>query len=135
VIPRGIRLNNPGNIRHVLGVTWKGQSALQRDDQFVEFDDAVYGIRAIARIMHSYENEGIYTIAKAIDRWAPPNENNSVAYVAAVCHECGIGADDAVSLDSIMPQLIKAIIRHENGEMPYTADQIDQGISLAQEAL
>lgn len=128
---RGERNNNPGNIRYVAGVTWKGQSSTQTDPAFVQFTNPIYGIRAIVRVMHSYENDGVYTIRDAIDRWAPPNENNSQAYIAAVCKDCGVGATDVVSLDSIMPQLVTAIIQHENGQCVYTGDQITQGITLA----
>jgi hypothetical protein len=128
---RGERNNNPGNIRHVAGVTWQGQSATQTDAAFVQFDDPVYGIRAIARILLSYEREGIHTIEDAIDRWAPPNENNSAAYVKAVAEDCDISPDAMISLTSYLPCLIKGIIRHENGEQPYTDDQINRGIALA----
>jgi hypothetical protein len=134
MIPRGIRDNNPGNVRHVQGVTWQGQSAEQDDPAFVQFDDPVYGIRAIARIMHAYENQGIHTIGDAIDRWAPPNENNSEAYVEAVCTACSIGPDVAISLHDYLPGIIKAIIQHENGEQPYTDAQILKAIQLAGEA-
>jgi hypothetical protein len=128
---RGEMNSNPGNIRHVPGVVWQGQSLTQSDPSFVQFDDPVYGIRAIVRIMRSYEREGIHTVGDAIDRWAPPNENNSSAYVNDVCARCDIGATDPVSLDSIMPQLVSAIIFHENGQDIYTADQVSQGIALA----
>lgn len=131
---RGIRNNNPGNIRKVAGITWLGQGVPNgefTDPDFVQFTDPTYGIRAIVRIMRSYERQGLNTIGEAIDRWAPPNENNSAAYVNAVCQDCSLEADDIVDLNSIMPQLVKAIIRHENGSQPYTDDQINQGIALA----
>ena len=128
---RGERLNNPGNIRHVPDTDWQGQTLEQPDPSFVQFTDPVYGIRAIARILHAYENQGIHTLAEAIDRWAPPNENNSAAYVSDVCARCGVGPDDVVSLHDILPQLIKAIIQHENGECIYSDTQIAQGIALA----
>jgi hypothetical protein len=128
---RGERNNNPGNVRHVHGVTWEGQSQSQMDDAFVQFDDPVYGIRAIVRIMRSYQKEGLSTIQGIINRWAPPNENNSQAYVAAVCSYCGVTQYDPVDFNTLMPMLVKAIIQHENGEMVYSDDQISKGISLA----
>jgi len=128
---RGERNLNPGNIRHVNGTKWVGSAPEQTDSAFVQFTDVKYGIRAIARILASYERQGIDTIGETIDRWAPPNENNSAAYVDAVCNACGINADQKVSLHQIMPQLIKAIIHHENGEQPYSDAQIAEGIALA----
>jgi hypothetical protein len=128
---RGERNNNPGNVRHVAGTVWQGQAATQTDDAFVQFIDPVFGIRAIVRIMKSYEHEGLQTIQSAIDRWAPPNENNSQAYVLAVCEYCDIAPSDVVDFTNIMPQLVKAIIWHENGECIYSDGQINQGIGLA----
>ena len=45
---RGLRNNNPGNIRHGSS-QWQGMSAEQPDNAFIKFDDPVYGIRAIAK--------------------------------------------------------------------------------------
>ena len=131
MMARGIRNYNPGNIRIVPGVNWVGEASVQTDPSFVVFKDPVYGIRAIVRIMRSYKRGGITTLAAAIDRWAPPNENNSQAYVGAVCAGCGVSADAVVDLDSIMPLLVKAIVLHENGVQPYSDAQINEGISLA----
>lgn len=128
---RGIRNNNPGNIRHVREVVWLGQSALQTDDSFVQFDMPVYGVRAIVRILRSYERKGIRTLREAISRWAPPNENDSDAYVSAVSAACHISPDDPLGLEPVMPALVKAIIRHENGELPYTDELIAKGIEIA----
>ena len=128
---RGERNNNPGNVRIVHGVTWVGQSDMQTDESFVQFKESAYGIRAIVRIMRAYKLEGLVTLSEVIDRWAPPNENNSEAYVTSVCTQCGLGPDDAVDFGAIMPQLVSAIIRHENGEMIYTPQQIADGIALA----
>jgi len=128
---RGIRNNNPGNIRHVSGVTWQGEAETQTDPAFVQFVDPVYGIRAIVRIMHSYQREGLKTVMEIINRWAPPNENNSTAYVAAVASSIGCRPTDPLNFDTVMPLLVEAIILHENGSQPYTEDQISRGIALA----
>lgn len=128
---KGFENNNPGNIRHVPGVTWVGQRDTQTDPAFVQFKDPIYGIRAIARILKSYEARGLDTIEQAIDRWAPPNENNSVAYVADVCERCGVEPNDKVDFSAIMPRLVKAIIWHEEGSTPYSDDEINHGIALA----
>ena len=128
---RGETNRNPGNIRHVEGVTWLGQSPTQTDAAFVQFTDPVYGIRAIVRIMRSYKRQGLNTLGEAIDRWAPPNENNSQAYVDDVCMRCDKAADEIVDFDDIMPGLVKAIIFHENGEVAYSDDEINIGIGLA----
>lgn len=130
MISRGIRNANPGNIRHSR-VMWKGEAETQFDDSFVTFTDATYGIRAIVKILRTYKKMGLQTISQAISRWAPPNENDTGAYVKAVCRDCAINPDDIVNFDTVMPQVVKAIIRRENGSMPYTDAQIQRGIDLA----
>lgn len=131
MMPRGIRNANPGNIRRVDGVKWVGQSSTITDPAFVTFIDPRYGIRAMVRILRSYQRQGIRTIHDAINRWAPPNENNSDAYVAAVCKECKVQPSTLIVIDEHLPEIVKAIIRHENGQQPYPDEVIYEGISLA----
>lgn len=130
MIPRGIKNFNPGNIRRD-GTPWLGMAADQPDPEFVSFIEPEYGIRAIVKIMQTYKSHGINTISEAISRWAPPVENNTQAYIDAVCADCSVAPNDPIDLDAIMPTLVKAIIVHENGQNPYTDQTINAGISLA----
>jgi hypothetical protein len=130
-VPRGLRNNNPGNLRRVEGTAWKGQEATQTDPDFVQFVTPEYGIRAMARILHNYKRDGLNTIHEAISRWAPSNENDTNSYIQDVCNGCSVQPTDVVDFDLIMPSLIKAIIFHENGVQPYSDDQINKGIALS----
>ena len=58
-----------------------------------------------------------------IGRWAPPNENDTGAYVRAVAASVGVGADEEIDVHefAILRPLTLAIIRHENGQQPYRA--------------
>lgn len=129
-MPRGIRNNNPGNIRHAK-VLWQGEAATQTDPSFVQFTKPEFGIRAIAKILITYKKNGINTLGAAISRWAPPSENNTYAYIQTVCKDCGVGQYDPVDLEGLLPKLIPSIINHENGIQPYSDALIAQGISLA----
>jgi hypothetical protein len=129
--PRGIRLQNPGNIRLNPNVHWMGQSEEQPDSSFVQFDKPEYGIRAMVRIFRSYKRQGIDTIAGLLNRYAPPSENDTGAYISAVCKSCNKQASEVVDFNDIMPQLVNAIIWHEQGDNPYTPEQIATGIALA----
>ena len=53
---RGLRNNNPGNIRKT-GDKWQGLSTTQTDDSFFQFTDAKYGIRAMAKLLKNYQSE------------------------------------------------------------------------------
>jgi hypothetical protein len=77
--PRGIRNHNPGNIRRN-GDPWQGLAKDQTDREFFTFQSAVYGIRALARLLITYQDKyGLCTIETIIGRWAPAVENNTKA--------------------------------------------------------
>jgi len=62
--PRGIRNNNPGNIRKNESFTWQGE--IDQDDKgFVVFDDEVNGLRALA----CAENIPQHAQLKHVDRY------------------------------------------------------------------
>lgn len=128
-IPRGVRLNNPGNIR--LGETkWQGQAFDQTDSEFISFTSPEYGIRAIAKILTTYYREGFDTIGQIVNRWAPPSENDTDSYVEAIAKSTGLNPNDVIDVQEEMPKLVKAIIHQENGEQPYTDAQIATGIGM-----
>ena len=132
-LPRGIRNHNPGNLR-LSKDPWQGLADKQTDGAFFQFREAKWGIRALARTLITYQDRhGLKTVRELIGRWAPPSENNTPAYVAAVAKALGVGQDDPVDLQdhAVMEPLVKAIIRHENGQQPYTQAQIDAGLVLA----
>jgi hypothetical protein len=132
-VPRGIRNNNPGNIRYD-GTKLVGLADPPTDGAFCIFSAAKYGIRAMARIISNYNGtRGLNTVRKIISRWAPPNENDTAAYVASVAAAIGRGADTPLDLAADMPLLCRAIIRHENGACPYGDDEIRAGIGLCSE--
>ncbi len=138
---RGVRNFNPGNIDRHPGVRWQGQADNQSGDgRFVVFDSAKWGIRAIARVLITYQDRRragdgtrIDTIRDIIDRWAPPNENNTGAYAQHVAKLTDIGVNDRIDVYdySTMFALVTAIITHENGYQPYDKLTIDAGLKLA----
>ena len=122
--PRGIRNNNPLNIEDT-GENWLGK--VGNDGRFMVFETAGHGIRAGARILRTYRNKyGIKTIENIINRFAPPSENNSQSYINFVSDNTGIPEDKTLN-ESDYPAVLAAMIYLENGQNPYTADQIQQG--------
>lgn len=131
--PRGIRNNNPGNLKKT-DTKWQGLADTQTDDTFFVFSTPIYGIRALARTLISYQvKHGLRTIRQIIGRWAPSSENDTVAYIKAVCEDSGFGAD--VELDmhkhEHLRALVVAIIGFENGLQPYTTAQLEKALTLA----
>ncbi|WP_168428671.1 structural protein [Erwinia amylovora] len=131
---RGIRNNNPGNIRW--GDDWKGlvPESLRTDKSFCQFKSAEYGIRAMIIILRNYQRKhGLSTIMEIINRWAPDVENDTQAYIDSVAKSTGVPADKQIdTTDSrFMPRLLQAIINHENGSQPYGFDVFIRAVDLA----
>ena len=88
-LPRGIRNNNPLNIRK--GSNWKGLKEVQTDPAFCQFKTMVWGIRAAFRLMRNHitgfggTRPRRETVAELVSVWAPATENNTKAYIAQVC--------------------------------------------------
>ena len=127
--PRGIRNNNPGNIEYT-SIEWLGQ--IGNDGRYAVFSDAVFGIRAMAlEIYDSIVRDGDDTIRKLINQWAPPTENLTGAYAAAISRQTGIGMDEKLLYERDVQPLIEAIIQHENGVQPYSLALIQRAIREA----
>ena len=128
---RGIRNNNPGNIR--IGEPWRGLSAEQTDHAFAQFEHATYGIRALCKILITYQDRhGLKTVSKMINRYAPPSENDTGEYSRHIAAELGVTEREAVDVHDpvIMRGMLAGIILHENGSQPY-GYEIDDGMTLA----
>ena len=135
--PRGIRNNNPGNIEDN-GTAWLGLVPADQkgaEERFCVFQEPVYGIRAMARILLTYQSKhNLMTLRAMISRWAPPSENDTEAYIAHVADACGRSADEAIDLSTDklrFESLVATIIRHENGIQPYNWQDITCGCQMA----
>ena len=95
MLPRGIRNNNPLNIRRTAD-RWKGLMLTQTDREFFQFQSLEYGWRAAIRILTVtyYGKYRLETIRKIVSRWAPPTENNTAAYISTVSRITGISPDE-----------------------------------------
>lgn len=156
--PLGVRLNNPGNLEW--GDPWQGlvprvdsmyaEIGTNQQKRFAQFKSPIYGIRAIARTLITYQDKRVArdgskidTVREVIERWAPASENNVDAYTTAV--RKAMFGDPTVAeqpLDvhqyEVMKPLVEAIIRHENGKGPlktlnswYSDETIDEGLRMA----
>ena len=124
-IPRGLRNNNPLNIRHSAD-QWQGARREQTDKSFVQFESMAYGYRAAWKVLDTYcltfrRERKAYTVKNIIARWAPPSENHTDAYVRSVVLLSGLGGNESVprplrarDLDKTA-RLIAAMTCVENG--------------------
>ncbi|MBO5749977.1 MAG: structural protein P5 [Bacteroidaceae bacterium] len=116
-MPRGIRNNNPLNIR--IGNVWLGEVKESTDNEFEQFISMFYGVRAGFILLRRYINRyHLNTIALIISRWAPGSENNTVKYVDTVCRLSGMQPDTQLTYTSEeqMVSLVDAMIFVECGQ-------------------
>ena len=104
-LPRGIRNNNPLNIRRMAKDQWKGLRAQQTDASFCQFERLEYGWRAAFYLLTRtyYHKYRLFTIRAIISRWAPPNENQTATYIENVCRLTGIAPDEPIGIPSDQP--------------------------------
>lgn len=81
---RGIRNNNPANIRR--GCNWKGLIRQQKDREFCQFVTMAWGVRALLVTLRTYVvKHHLHTVREIITRWAPPSDgNNTEKYIEFV---------------------------------------------------
>lgn len=127
-IPRGIRNNNPGNIRHGSS-RWVGMAEHQMDPQFVSFKAIKWGYRALIKLLRNYiDYHGADTVEKIVKRWAPVSDGNDPdKYIRIVTNRTGMYGNyepDPSDMED-MCLLATAIAYVETGVEPDMEDAIE----------
>lgn len=113
--PRGLRNNNPLNIRHSADV-FRGE-VKGADRAFKTFSYMPYGYRAAFVILGTYLSRGWNTIERIISRWAPPSENNTEGYIRSVERLSGVSRNRVLTATdgAMYIQIVVAMCLVENG--------------------
>lgn len=122
-LPRGVRNCNPGNIRlprkeNMEKDRFIGELRPSRDKSFRTFVNMAYGYRAMHYLLRRYKNSyQLNTLEQMINRWAPPTENHTDAYIEFVANSSGIGRDQIVDVSNmtVMCRIVEAMAKMENG--------------------
>lgn len=128
---RGLRNNNPGNIRKSKTV-WQGEVVPSTDRSFKQFKSMPYGYRAMIKLLQNYSRlNGCHTLRTMISRWAPPSENDTRSYISTVSKLTGIDPDKQINVDDrrTMCNLAAAMSYVENGAKAVMPD-IEAGWDL-----
>jgi len=128
--PRGLRNNNPGNIESGrFAATVQGFQG--SDGRFAQYATPEQGIQAADKLLTSYAGRGLNTVNGIVNRWAPPTENNTGAYVAQVAKELGVDPNQPLDMNNweVRQKLIAAKIRVENGKQPYAEDVFQRALN------
>lgn len=125
--PLGIRNNNPGNLN------FAGQAGASQAGRFAAFGSMAEGIAALDDQLRLYGSRGNDTVRGIIGKWAPPSENDTGAYIAAVSKALGVSADAHLNLNdaNTLRTLIGAITTQEVGAGRINVDQINAGMALS----
>ena len=114
---RGLRNNNPGNIR--LGsFRYKGEKSKSSDSAFRQFESVEWGYRAMFVLLHTYATKrGCSTLRQIINRYAPPVENHTEGYLRRVVNTTHLLPDEAISTTdgAMMTAIVAAMSEVENG--------------------
>lgn len=115
---RGLRNNNPCNLKSSKNTKWDGQ--VGSDGKFIIFESPEYGIRACAKNLKNYQHKnGLDTLRSMVYRMGPPHENDTKKYVRNLSNIVGVSPDEKINVLKHLPEIIKGIIFLENGKMPY----------------
>jgi len=140
-----VRNFNPGNIDYNPRNAWNGQLGLELGvdkPRFARFDSPENGIRALGKLLINYRGKdgmpgvggpGIDTVRETVSRWAPGNENNTEAYIAAVTSKLGVKANDVINIKDAktLRVFVGAIIAHECANYRYPDAVFNEGIRRA----
>lgn len=115
---RGLRNNNPLNIEKSKGTPWLGEVVPSQDSRFAQFESMAHGYRAAFKLLYNYQHRyGCRVLADFINRWAPPVENQTHAYIRTVARRAGLS--DVSEVDTLderqMLRIVSAMSYVENG--------------------
>ena len=128
---RGLKNNNPGNIK-VGGEKWDG--VVGHDGAFLKFKNMEYGLRAMAKLLTTYQSKyGLNTVEGIITKFAPKKDHNPTEkYIHEVSEYMGVARNQKIDLNNnnTMLDLLNAMVRMETGrDLPDTL--VKKGIELA----
>lgn len=97
---------------------WQGEVVPSQDAAFKQFETMAWGYRAAFKLLHNYQkNNGCRILSDFINRWAPPSENNTSAYISTVAKRAGLS--DVSQIDTLdgdtMRSVVSAMSYVENG--------------------
>lgn len=108
----GIQNKNPMNV-YAMPESNKWDGQIGKDDRghaiFASFE---YGLRAGAKVLINYHKKGINTIDGLINAYCTGNQK---VYKSFLSRQLGVPSTRKISLLEYLPQLMKAIVRFENG--------------------
>jgi hypothetical protein len=128
-VTRGIRNNNPGNIRAV------GNQRRDREG-FRVFDSMEEGVLKANEQLDRYAKGGVNKLGDIVKKWAPSGENNTEAYTKFMEKQMGVGRGTVID-DSNRAEFLANMFKEESGSKAPSWDDVadilttkdDKGVS------
>lgn len=134
--PRGIRNNNPGNIKFKEGNNWKGKVPFDKNTDenktFEQFTEYKWGVRAMILLLIIYMRNGYDTLDKIIRRYTSGDSKSSQdAYITYVSVSAGISPTKILTpTKTNLRELVIAMTHWENNTDAVSKAQFDAGYAL-----
>jgi hypothetical protein len=131
---RGFDCNNPMDLEVNEHFCWQGEIRPTTDPSGVlcDFDTPISGLRAGALDLYNQQAlHSLNTWTEVITKYAPPSENDTEAYIAAMCAGTGVGPNDQIDLSdpSFLAKACHLVIIQEQGKDPYINGEVEKAIS------
>lgn len=126
--PRGIRNNNPLNLSYYPGQ----KGVIGSDGRFGIYGSMEEGIAQAERQLQAYQRLGLGSLAQMISKWAPPGENDTAGYIAAVSKRTGFDPNAAINMNdpAVASSVIMAMAHQETGR-DLDNGTVARGLSMA----
>lgn len=127
-----LRYNNPGHLTKYSGVR-RGLIENQPASDLLAFRRPVDGIRALAdRLIALQDVSGVLPLKDLLGQWAE-RRHADPEFVDDVAKLAGLNLDGPADVTDykVLRPVMDAIIRHENGRMPYTNAVMVKSLLLA----
>lgn len=126
--PRGMRNNNPGNLK-IGNSPWQGKIPVSQntDGTFEQFTSFPLGARAMIKLLINYINQGRNTPKKIIQYW----DVGAPHYTAFLVGETGYSENQVLQADkTTLKKLSQAIAKFENGRDILTDPRFETAYQL-----
>jgi hypothetical protein len=130
---RGIRNNNPGNVKFYNSNAWQGKVSLSQntdsldtdgEPKFEQFTSYPYGVRVMIYLLKNrYIPNGHNTLTKILDRYDP---GFNPGYLQHLVDRVGISANQTIGAndETIIKKIVQALTRWENGQTNLSSPEV-----------
>ena len=131
-LARGIRNNNPGNLR-ARGYSrgpWVGQKGSDHHG-FLTFHAPINGLYALAwSVLDLASRDHVNTVVGFVAEFSPGGESSEAQYSKYLAEDLDVGEFEKIDIVERLEPILRSIITYECGKVAYTPEQISMAASV-----